>query len=569
MRLPLIILIALATLGQSIGAQEPVRVLDLGTPVSDTSRGAVPELVLTRTLALFNDSATTRLEGKLDLAPRAHITGTLALYGNIARIKGTVHGSVIVLNGDLRIAATGRVEGNIIVLGGRLTVARGGTITGDTTVYVRGVLVQRAPDGTVARRRPGRALTDFTNASATFALGPMATTLRASAGTYNRTEGLPIHGGPTFTWQADARNTLRLDLAGILRTASSTSGDRPDFGWTGSLAAHRAGNQPVTIGVEAGSVVAPMTDRSFAPLESGLGAFLLRRDYRDWYATRGWGAFATWQPLRPLVVAVGLHQSRERSVRATDAFSLFRNNETWRANPLADDGKFQTASLGISYDSRDQPTRPSSGWWVRSELRRITSNELTPASLPSDIRDALPTSGYQADEIDLDARYYLRLNPKHSVHLRVAGGGWLGGDPLLLQHRRSMSGSDPMAGYGFRFLNCDRRRRPDAAQPALCDRQLLLQGEFRRALDLNLSTRVGGYTLGIQHAEVVLFGDLGTAWLAGDGKGQVPSNRIQNIGEWRSAVGIGIDGGTLGVYLAKAIADPEPIRLFFRLQRRF
>jgi hypothetical protein len=68
---------------------------------------------------------------------------------------------------------------------------------------------------------------------------------------------------------------------------------------------------------------------------------------------------------------------------------------------------------------------------------------------------------------------------------------------------------------------------------------------------------------------VVLFGDLGTAWLAGDGKGQVPTNRIQTLGEWRSDLGIGIDAGTIGLYVAKAIADPEPIRFVFRLQRRF
>ena len=569
MRLPLTILIALTVQAHSLRAQEPVRVLDLGSSLSDTARGAIPDAVLTRAITLFNDPATTRLEGKLDLAPTASMTGTLALFGNVARIKGTVHGSVIVLNGDLRIAATGRVEGDIIVLGGRLTLAPGGVVTGDTTVFLRGAAVQRAPDGTVSRKRAGRALTDFTSAAATFALGPVATTLRAGLGTYNRTEGLPIRGGPSFNWQADARHTLHLDVAGILRTASTTSGDRPDFGWTGRFTTRRAGSQPITVGVEAGSVIAPMIDRSYSPMESGFGAFLFRRDYRDWYATKGWGLFGEWQPIRPLVVSLGVRQSRERSVQATDAFSLFRGNETWRANPLVDDGKFQTISLGLSYDTRDQPAHPTSGWWLQGAFKHVTSDELTPASLPTDIRDAVPTSGYQAHEIDFDARYYLRLNPKNSVHLRVAGGGWLGGDPLLVQHRRSLGGSDPMAGYGFRFLNCDRRLRPDVAKPALCDRDLLLQAEFRRALDINLSTRIGGYTLGIQRADVVLFGDLGTAWLAGDGKGQVPSNRIQTIGEWRSDVGFGIDGGSIGVYLAKAIADSEPLRLLFRLQRRF
>jgi hypothetical protein len=497
------------------------------------------------------------------------MTGTLALFGNIARIQGTVRGSMIVLNGDLRIASTGRVEGNIIVLGGKLTVAAGGVVTGDTTVYLRTVPVKRAPDGTVSRQAPSRVLTDYTSATTTFALGPVATTLRAGAGTYNRTEGLPIQAGPSFAWHADERHLLKLDLIGIVRTSSSPSEDRPTFGWTGRLSVLHAGAQPITFGVEGASQVAPMVDRAYSNLESGLAAFLLRRDYRDWYQTSGWGVFANWNPIKPVTLALGYHESRERSVRATEVFSLFRGSEEWRPNPLVDDGEFEALTFGVNYDSRDQAAHPTAGWWVQSEFKRVTSNNLTPASISTDIRDPMPTTGYQADEINIDARYYLRLNPKQSVHLRVAGGGWIGGDPLVVQHRRALNGLDPMGGYTFRFLTCDRNRRPDPAQTALCDRQMLVQGEFRRGIDLNLTTRVGGSTVGVQRADIVLFGDLGTAWLAGDGAGQVPSNKIQSLSEWRSDIGIGLDAGGFGLYLGKAIADPEPVRLGVRLVRRF
>lgn len=561
--------LALLFAGSTLAAQDPAQVLNLGAPVGDTLRGVAPDSVLARTIARFNDPATTRFEGKLDLAPGASMAGTLALYGNIARIQGTVRGSIIILNGDLRVSATGRVEGSITVLGGRLTVAPGGIITGDTTVYARGVPVVRTPDGTVVRRKPGRALADYTTASASFALGPVVTTLRLGAAAYNRNEGLPLHAGPTFKWQADDRHIVELALTGILRTASGGTDARSDFGWSSRLAVQRNGPHPLTVGLDAGSVIAPMVSGAYTPLESGLAAFLFRRDYRDWYASRGWGLFAHWSPLGKLTLSGRIQQSRERSVRATEAFSLLRNNEVWRANPLADDGKFQAFSLGLNYDSRDDRRHTTSGWWLRGEVRRVTSEQLTPASLPLEIRDAVPSSGYGATEIDFDARYYLRLNPKNGIRLRAAGGGWIGGDPLLVQHRRAMGGRDPLAGYDFRYLNCDRRLRRDAALPALCDRELLLQAEYRRTLDVNFNTRVGGYALGIQRADLVLFADLGSAWLAGDSKGQVPTNRIQAIGEWRSDVGIGLTGGLLGIYIAKAIADPEPVRLLIRLQPRF
>ena len=40
---------------------------------------------------------------------------------------------------------------------------------------------------------------------------------------------------------------------------------------------------------------------------------------------------------------------------------------------------------------------------------------------------------------------------------------------------------------------------------------------------------------------------LGTAWLAGDGAGQVPSNKIQSLSEWRSDIGIGFDAGGFAI----------------------
>lgn len=558
----------LGTWAAPLAAQDAVRVLDLGGP--PVERGTtVPDSVLRAAVLLFNGAGTTRLDGTLDLAPGATMQGSIGLYQKRSRIAGTVRGSVIVLNGDLRIASTGRVEGDVIVLGGRLTVAPGGVIVGDSTVWLGAVTVSRAADGTVSQKRPSRIVTDFTSASTSFLLGPVQTTLHADADGYNRTEGLPLRIGPTFAWHPDSANLLRLDLNGIVRTASDPSGERPDVGWNGRLAVRHGGPRPLTLGVEGGSTIVPVIDRAYAPLESGLGAFLFRRDYRDWYASKGWGAFASVDVTPALTVSAAYHWSRERTARAADAFSLFRSNETWRANPLIDDGSYRTVSFGVTWDTRDNPARPTSGWYLRGDIRQVSSSELTPVSLPTEIRDPVPTVGYRAEEIDFDARYYLRLNPTQSVHFRAAGGGWLGGDPLLIQHRRSMGGLDPMAGYGFRFLNCDRRLRPDPALPALCDRQLLLQAEYRHAVPINFATRVGSRTIGLQRVDFVAFGDLGTAWLAGPGKGRVPSNRIQNIGEWRSDIGVGLDGGSLGIYVGKAIADREPVRLFIRLQPRF
>jgi hypothetical protein len=46
-------------------------------------------------------------------------------------------------------------------------------------------------------------------------------------------------------------------------------------------------------------------------------------------------------------------------------------------------------------------------------------------------------------------------------------------------------------------------------------------------------------------------------------------NRIPSLHEWKTDVGIGLDAGQIGVYLAKSLGGGEPMRLIVRLQRRF
>ena len=46
-------------------------------------------------------------------------------------------------------------------------------------------------------------------------------------------------------------------------------------------------------------------------------------------------------------------------------------------------------------------------------------------------------------------------------------------------------------------------------------------------------------------------------------------NRIPSLHEWKPDVGIGLDAGQIGAYLAKSLSEGEPVRFIVRLQRRF
>jgi hypothetical protein len=161
------------------------------------------------------------------------------------------------------------------------------------------------------------------------------------------------------------------------------------------------------------------------------------------------------------------------------------------------------------------------------------------------------------------------------VNGRLRAEGWLDGDRLPVQRRVSLGGPDLLPGYDFRAFTCAPRGFSDPADPALCDRVVTAQMEVRTRLDLNLGfhtgdrARGGRRFIGIEEADLVLLGDIGKGWLAGSGPGQVPVNRIPSIEEWKVDVGIGLDAGEIGAYIAKGISEDESVKFLVRLQRRF
>jgi hypothetical protein len=70
----------------------------------------------------------------------------------------------------------------------------------------------------------------------------------------------------------------------------------------------------------------------------------------------------------------------------------------------------------------------------------------------------------------------------------------------------------------------------------------------------------------------VFFADAGRGWLVNspgsaldEGKGKLPS-----LSSYRTDIGAGLDFNLLGLYVAKALSDPnEPANVFLRVRHRF
>jgi hypothetical protein len=398
----------------------------------------------------------------------------------------------------------------------------------------------------------------------------------ATGGTYNRVEGLPILFGPLFELRPSSSTYARLDLRGILRTAGKAE-DRSDFGYVARADFRIQGKPEFGIGGRLYSEVDPIEDQPLSSAESGWSAFLLQRDYRDYFERQGVGGLAYIQPHPAWRVEFSISRDAERSVQITDPWSILRNSDRWRRNPLIDDGHYFNTGIQVDFDTRNDRDRPTTGWLFRGRFEHSTSDDIAPVALPAVVRPNPPTGGgYATDRISLDLRRYARLTPGLQVNGRIRADGWIAGDRLPVQRRVSLGGPDLLPGFDFRAFTCAPRGFSDVAIPALCDRMIATQLEVRTRLGLNLGYRMperegsrGGRFLGIEEADLVIFGDAGKAWLAGSGPGQVPANRLPALKEWALDAGVGLDAGGIGAYLAKSLSEGEPVKFVVRLQRRF
>jgi outer membrane protein assembly factor BamA len=185
-----------------------------------------------------------------------------------------------------------------------------------------------------------------------------------------------------------------------------------------------------------------------------------------------------------------------------------------------------------------------------------------------------------------DLRRYNRLSPTTWINGRLVLGGWLHGDQLPLERRFSVGGIGTVPGFDFRKYDpgtidvseCSNGGVVPAGNPAQCERVALAQLEYRNELHSSLldflnarpiRLRGIGFTV---RPTAVAFVDAGRGWLVGPSLETLrySSHSFPRFGTFRTDVGLGLDLGIFGVYVAKAVSSSkEPANVFLRVRRRF
>ncbi|HMJ60058.1 MAG TPA: BamA/TamA family outer membrane protein [Gemmatimonadales bacterium] len=548
----------------------------------------LPRVVTDEVIRFYNAPSTTRLVGRTRLPRGNEWRGDVAVRNGPALIGGRVNGALVVINGDVLLEPGAEITGDLIVVGGTVDGTAEARIGGELRQYREPLLYRLRGEGDEIAYAPNlrrRALWN-PGARVSWGTGDTRSTLTiATGGTFNRVEGLPIVFGPLFDWKVRDNLRVRLDALGVFRSAGDLSDKRSDLGYMLRTELRSGEVQSFGVGFRAYDVVTPIEDWGLRNAEVGWSAFVFARDYRDYYLNKGWAARAFAHPERQIALTFEVRRDWQASVAARDPWTLFRNSDAWRPNPPIDEGHYTTLSLNGTIDSRNDFDDPTSGWLVRATLEYASSKDVTPQTgVPAAVRGTIPTDGsYAFDRLFLDVRRYARVSASGRLNLRLLAGGWVGGDPLPLQRRLSLGGPDPMTGYAFRESACNR----DIADPAFtgslvaaCDRVVALQAEYRGHLKLNWSytpfgtgreegDEEGGTLLRLEGPDLVVFGDAGQAWLVGNGPGRLPSDRLPTLGSWLAELGLGVDWGGFGLYVAKAVTTGERLRFTVRLDHRF
>jgi hypothetical protein len=537
----------------------------------------LPRDVAREVVALYNATTGLRRADEVEIPADSVVRGDVAVLDGPVIVAGRITGRLLAINADVLLRKGARIDGDLLVVGGEVEGSEGATIGGELRVYHPPLRYTREGEQLVAVSEGPHLGEQWWRR---FELGEKPNSNRleiASAGAYNRTEGLPVKVGPVL-YRDQGWGYLRLNADAIVRTGSSFSSATPDVGHLVRGEVRVGRRFGATVAGELYDVAANVEDWHLSDMEAGLAAFVFRRDYRDFYERHGGRILAALRATESADLTLSYGDERWSARPTRNPPTLFNGEKSWRVNPLLDAGRFHRLEARLRVDTRNDTFNPWAGWYVLAEYERSVG-AITEAGPTSPGVRALPSGDTRYQRGFLDIRRYNRLAPDAALNVRGVLGGWLGGSPLPLERRLSIDGPGTVPGFDFRA-----GQPPDVGtcssdvaapgRPAQCERIALAQLEYRKDLRLSVGNGQGG-ARGMRFradGAWLFFADAGRGWLVNAPGHPLDIGRqaLPPLSTYRTDIGGGVDFTYLGVYVAKALSAPkEPMNVFIRLRHRF
>ncbi|MGH7677456.1 MAG: BamA/TamA family outer membrane protein, partial [Gemmatimonadaceae bacterium] len=545
-----------------------------------TDRASLPRDVAREATRLYNETTALRSTARVEIAEDRTVEGDVAVINGPVLISGRVTGRVLAINGDVVLRPTARIDGDLLVVGGEVEGRHTAFIGGEIRIYRQQLQYVQEGDLIVPDRVANEEETGWWRRWERTRYRTGSKLYIATAGAYNRVEGLPINLGPQVFYNAPW-GSVRLDAYAVLRTETSFSGQQDDIGYNVNSEVRLGGRGGVILGGRLYNVLEPTESWQLSQGEAALAAFLFRRDYRDYYEHHGGKASAGFFVRRGADLTLSYGEERWLTRTAENPWTLFQRSLAWRPNPTFDEGRVHLMNTTLRVDTRNNPESPWSGWYVLADLEHgfasITSYAPRSAPIQS---SALPAEAKYVRGF-LDFRRYNRLSPDAQLNFRIVTGGWLNGDPLPLQRRFAVDGPGSLPGYDFRTQSPENKLTCTAGafvpgQPGQCDRMALAQVEVRGDLHFDLFTDWDDdtYSRNLSDAVWVFFADAGRGWLIGTPTAgdelAFPRGDMPPLSSFQSDIGAGLDFGGVGLYVAKSLSQPtEQANFLVRIRHRF
>jgi hypothetical protein len=548
--------------------------------VGDTTlaRTRLPRDVAREVAALFNATpAARRTSEQTEIPAGREVAGDIAVLNGPVIIAGRVAGRVLAINADVLLRPGARIDGDLLVAGGEVEGTDSASIGGEVRVYHPPLRYTLEGDRLVPHVEEAGAEVQWWRRFEQLGRDNANRLEVATAGVYNRVEGLPVRIGPVL-YRDQGWGHVRFSASAILRTASSFASATPDVGhaMTGEV---RIGRRfGATLGGRLFDQVEGVETWQLSNAEVGLASFLFHRDYRDYYGRHGGQLFAALRATENADLTLSYGDERWRSRDARDPAALWGNELAWRENPVLDAGRFHLLNLTLRIDTRNDTFNPWAGWYVLADYERGAGLIEVAGPVSAGVR-APPTGPTRYQRAFVDLRRYNRINPTSALNLRLVLGGWTSGDPLPLERRLSIDGPGTVPGFDFRsggendVGTCVSSSAP-AGRPAQCERIALAQLEYRSDLRISFSDHADGARRTRFRADGawVFFADAGRGWLVNAPGSPLNYGRrdFPPLSTYRTDIGAGLDFDLLGIYAAKALSVPqEPLNVFLRVRHRF